>query len=147
MNFGARNPGNPLRLRLAPVKPAKPALHWPDPRFPGPRVSILNSISQEAGLIARSLGDFLSGGGLRLGVSGLSRAGKTVFITSLVNNLIGRGRLPVLAAAAEGRIARAHLDPQPDDAVPRFAYEDHWRASRGPTAIGRSRRDASRSFA
>ena len=40
---------------------------------------------------------------IRLGVTGLSRAGKTVFITSLVANLIDRGRMPGLAAAAEGR--------------------------------------------
>ena len=41
---------------------------------------------------------------VRLGVTGLSRAGKTVFITSLVANLIDRGRMPQLRAAAEGRI-------------------------------------------
>ena len=62
---------------------------------------------------------------VRLGVTGLSRAGKTVFITSLVRNLIGDGRLPFFAAHAEGRIARVYLEPQPDDAIPRFAYEDH----------------------
>ena len=38
---------------------------------------------------------------LRLGVTGLSRAGKTVFITSLVANLINRGRMPALRAAAD----------------------------------------------
>ena len=26
---------------------------------------------------------------------------------------------------AEGRIVRAYLEPQPDDRVPRFAYEEH----------------------
>ena len=31
---------------------------------------------------------------IRLGVTGLSRAGKTVFITGLVANLIARGRMP-----------------------------------------------------
>ena len=43
-----------------------------------------------------------------------------------------QARLPVLAAAAEGRIARAQLDPQPDDAVPRFPYEEHLAALSGP---------------
>ncbi len=62
---------------------------------------------------------------VRLGVTGLSRAGKTVFITSLVRNLVGDGRLPFFAAHAQGRIARVYLEPQPDDAVPRFAYEEH----------------------
>ncbi|MFP4238505.1 MAG: YcjX family protein [Rhodosalinus sp.] len=62
---------------------------------------------------------------IRLGVTGLSRAGKTVFITSLVANLMDRGRMPGLVAAAEGRIEAAYLQPQPDDAVPRFDYERH----------------------
>ncbi len=62
---------------------------------------------------------------IRLGVTGLSRAGKTVFITSLVANLIDRGRMPQLAAAAGGRIQTAYLQPQPDDTVPRFDYETH----------------------
>jgi predicted YcjX-like family ATPase len=79
----------------------------------------------EAGLVARSIGDYFSGGALRLGVTGLSRSGKTVFLTALVNNLIADARLPVLAASAEGRIMRARLEPQPDDVVPRFAYEEH----------------------
>jgi uncharacterized protein len=62
---------------------------------------------------------------VRLGVTGLARSGKTVFITALVRNLIAGGRLPYFAAMAEGRIARAYLEPQPDDRVPRFAYEEH----------------------
>jgi predicted YcjX-like family ATPase len=62
---------------------------------------------------------------LRLGVTGLSRAGKTVFITALVHNLIHGGRLPLFDARKSGRIARAGLEQQPDDAVPRFQYEDH----------------------
>jgi predicted YcjX-like family ATPase len=62
---------------------------------------------------------------VRLGVTGLARAGKTVFITSLIRNLAGGGRLPFLAAMAEGRIARAYLEPQPDDRIARFAYEEH----------------------
>jgi len=86
----------------------------------------------EAGIAARGIFEYMSGGALRLGVTGLSRAGKTVFINALVNNLVGRVRLPVLRASAEGRIARAALDPQPDDAVPRFAYEDHCEALAGP---------------
>ena len=62
---------------------------------------------------------------VRLGVTGLARSGKTVFITALVRNLIAGGRLPFFSAMAEGRVTRAYLEPQPDDAVPRFAYEDH----------------------
>ena len=62
---------------------------------------------------------------IRLGVTGLSRAGKTVFITSLVANLMDRGRMPQLLAAADGTIEAAWLQPQPDDTVARFAYEEH----------------------
>ncbi|MEL6799559.1 MAG: YcjX family protein [Pseudomonadota bacterium] len=70
---------------------------------------------------------------IRLGVTGLSRAGKTVFITSLVANLIQRGRMPQLTAAARGRIRTAYLQPQPDDTVPRFDYETHLAALTGPS--------------
>lgn len=62
---------------------------------------------------------------IRLGVTGLARSGKTVFITSLVANLLDRGRMPQLLAAAEGRITAAYLQPQPDDTVPRFEFETH----------------------
>jgi len=95
-------------------------------------LSLFTDLAFEAGVVARSLADYLSGGALRLGVTGLSRSGKTVFITALVDNLVNGGRLPVLRAAAEGRIARVHLEPQPDDAVPRFPYEEHLAAIAGP---------------
>ena len=62
---------------------------------------------------------------VRIGVTGLARAGKTVFITSLVANLMNRGRMPQLAAASQGRIEAVFLQPQPDDTVPRFDYEGH----------------------
>ncbi|WP_415403863.1 YcjX family protein [Tateyamaria sp. SN3-11] len=69
--------------------------------------------------------DLLGEPTIRLGVTGLARSGKTVFITSLVANLLDRGRMPHLLAASEGRIAAAYLQPQPDDTVPRFDYEAH----------------------
>ena len=68
---------------------------------------------------------------LRLGVTGLSRAGKTVFITGLVANLLQHGRMPQLRAAASGRIEAVYLQPQPDLTLPRFAYEDHLAAMTG----------------
>jgi predicted YcjX-like family ATPase len=83
---------------------------------------------EEARLAARALSEFGAGllhPTLRLGVTGLSRSGKTVFITALLHNLMHGGRLPVFEAMAQGRIARARLEPQPDDAVPRFDYESH----------------------
>ena len=89
-----------------------------------------SEIVEEARLSARALldyGDNLFNPTVRLGVTGLSRAGKTVFITALVHGLSRGGRFPVFESLATGRIARARLEPQPDDAVPRFAYEDHLR--------------------
>ena len=70
---------------------------------------------------------------VRLGVTGLSRAGKTVFITSLVANLLDRGRMPQLVAASSGSILSAYLQPQPDVTVPRFDYETHLAALTGDT--------------
>ncbi len=100
-------------------------------------MSLLSDLALEARIAAQSMADFVSGRGLRLGVTGLSRAGKTVFITALVHDLMrlsalprddARRYMPVFRVHAEGRLRRAILDPQPDDAVPRFAYEDHLKA-------------------
>src|SRR3954451_15802974 len=90
-----------------------------------------SDIVEEARLSARALldyGESFFNPTIRLGVTGLSRAGKTVFITALIHGLVRGGRLPVFEALASGRIARAYLAPQPDDGVPRFAYEGHVRA-------------------
>lgn len=70
---------------------------------------------------------------IRVGVTGLARAGKTVFITSLIANLMDRGRMPGLLAQGEGRILAAYLQPQPDVTLPRFDYEAHLAALTGPT--------------
>lgn len=69
---------------------------------------------------------------LRLGVTGLSRAGKTVFITALVANMLERGRLTRLSAQRDGRIESVALRPQPDRDVPRFDFEGHMAALSGP---------------
>ncbi|HMB48851.1 MAG TPA: YcjX family protein, partial [Afifellaceae bacterium] len=56
----------------------------------------VTSLTDEARFAFDNLVDSVSGGvtpSLRLGVTGLSRAGKTVFITALVHNLIYGGRL------------------------------------------------------
>src|SRR6201992_4502780 len=87
-------------------------------------------IVEEARLSARALldyGESFFNPTVRLGVTGLSRSGKTVFITALIHGLTRGGRFPVFEAFASGRIARAYLAPQPDDAVPRFDYEGHAR--------------------
>jgi uncharacterized protein len=79
-------------------------------------------------IAAGGLKDFATGfvhPTLRLGVTGLSRSGKTVFITALVNALLKGARLPVFDAYARGRITRCYLEPQPDDDLPRFPYEQN----------------------
>ncbi len=71
---------------------------------------------------------------LRLGVTGLSRAGKTIFITALIHNLTTGGRLPGFSAMTEGRFIGARLVEHPDQGVPRFAYEQHLKALTGKPA-------------
>ncbi|WP_413993457.1 YcjX family protein [Labrys okinawensis] len=100
-----------------------------------PQASSWVSVFDEALIAARSLAGFATSTfnpTVRLGVTGLSRAGKTVFITALVQALIEGGRLPVFRAQAEGRVAGAYLSPQPDDTVPRFDYETHLADLSGP---------------
>ncbi len=89
---------------------------------------ITRSVEAVAGTLAAPFTDSV----IRLGVTGLSRAGKTVFITSLVANLMDRGRMPAFRASASGAIQAAWLQPQPDDTVPRFRYEDHLAAVTAP---------------
>lgn len=87
-----------------------------------------SDIVDQSLLAANGLKDFATGvfhPTLRLGVTGLSRSGKTIFITALVNALLKGARLPIFEAHAKGRITRCYLEPQPDDDLPRFAYEDH----------------------
>ncbi len=104
----------------------------------------------EARSLAQTLAESVGTPVVRLGVTGLSRAGKTVFITALIQHLteLGRpgagqgasrrGALPVFRVMAEGRLTKGRLEPQPDDDVPRFAYEDH-RAALAGGADGASR--------
>ena len=88
------------------------------------------NIADEAMLALETIAERTTGilnPSLRLGVTGLSRAGKTVFISALIHNLLHGGRLPLFEAQRAGRIKTVRLEEQPDDAVPRFQYEDHVR--------------------
>lgn len=90
--------------------------------------NVLSELTHESRLAAASLSEATLGffnPTIRLGVTGLSRAGKTVFITALIDALTRQSRLSLLSAAVEGRIAHARLEPQPDLTVPRFDYERH----------------------
>ena len=83
------------------------------------RIALDNLTDRAAGLVNPTV---------RLGVTGLSRSGKTVFISSLVHNLLHGGRLPLFEPVQSGRVSAIRLEEQPDDGVPRFQYEDHIRA-------------------
>lgn len=92
-------------------------------------------LTDEIGLAFGNVADAATGlftPTLRLGVTGLSRAGKTVFITALIHNLLSGARLPGFAPLAQGRLIGAQLDEHPDRSLPRFAYESHLQALTGP---------------
>lgn len=91
----------------------------------------LSDLSHEARIAAANMLDLAADTlhpTVRLGVTGLSRAGKTVFITALVNLLLNGGRLPLFRVYADGRLIGSKLAPQPDDSVPRFDIETHMKA-------------------
>ncbi|SHF01521.1 hypothetical protein SAMN02745148_01610 [Modicisalibacter ilicicola DSM 19980] len=79
--------------------------------------------------LARELNNLIERGRdrqLRLAVTGLSRAGKTAFLTSLVYQLRHAGleaRLDLLPAARDGRLLGAQRVAQKDLGVPRFPYD------------------------
>ncbi len=86
---------------------------------------------------------------LRLAVTGLSRSGKTAFITSLVNQLLNvhsGARLPLFSALREERLLGVKRVPQRDMGIQRFTYDEglsqlyatppHWpTATRGVSEI------------
>ena len=92
--------------------------------------TILKDAERQVTAIGDSINEALFEPVIRLGVTGLARSGKTVFISSLVANLLDRGRMQGLIGA--GQIRAAFLQPQPDDTVPRFDFEAHLEAMTGP---------------
>ncbi len=80
--------------------------------------------------ITKEVNDFINRGmdsNVRIAVTGLSRAGKTAFITSMVNQLLytaTHDNLPLLTAARDKRLIGAKREPQSNMMVPRFAYDE-----------------------
>lgn len=66
---------------------------------------------------------------VRVGVTGLARAGKTALLTSLAANLLAAGAglpaLPALATRLGGRSFRVALAPSGAEALPRFDHPSH----------------------
>ena len=87
-------------------------------------VSVRNFVSR----LGSSLESTLNDQTIRIAVTGLSRAGKTVFLTSLLTNLLamkaGRQTLPAFAARLDqggpGRLRNIRLLPAGAGTVPRF---------------------------
>lgn len=82
------------------------------------------------------LAELVSGSTVNLAVTGLSRAGKTVFITSLVHNVLSAlhqpHRMPLLKVVGDGRLVAARLATAKIGRLPRFPYErniEHMAAS------------------
>ena len=75
------------------------------------------TLSDEIGIALGNLADAAAAPftpTLRLGVTGLSRSGKTIFITALIHDLLTGGRLPGFAPLTEGRFIGARLAEHPD---------------------------------
>lgn len=103
-------------------------------RRPRPLSNLPTIFVDEVGITLGNIADAASGAitpTLRIGVTGLSRAGKTIFITALIHNLLSGATLPGFQAMTQGRLIGAQLTEHPDNATPRFAYENHLAALLG----------------
>ena len=73
--------------------------------------------------------DVVAGRTVRIGVTGLARAGKTAFLTSVAANLMalgaGRPALPALADRLRGRFPRVAIAPSGVASLPRFDVTGH----------------------
>jgi uncharacterized protein len=84
-------------------------------------------VAQASERLASNLSELAAGGAtVWLAVTGLSRSGKTVFITSLIHNLLSSlhnpNRMPLLNVVGERRLLAANLEPAKALRLPRFPY-------------------------
>lgn len=86
-----------------------------------------------------NLTELAKGSTVWLAVTGLSRAGKTVFITSLVHNLLSAlhnpNRMPLLRAVGDGRLIAAQLESAGAHTLPRFPYAANIEAMAGTPSV------------
>ena len=99
--------------------------------MPKPPITFTDEIGLSLANLAESATGILTPT-VRLGVTGLSRSGKTVFITALIHALVNGAKLPAFAPEAEGRLIGTVLSEHPERGVPRFAYEQHLASLTGP---------------
>ncbi len=83
---------------------------------------------------------------VRIGVTGLAKAGKTALLTSIAGNLLAAGAglpaLPALAARLEGRALRVRLAPSGANDLPRFDHAAHLAALAADPPAWPARTDA-----
>ncbi len=82
--------------------------------------------AQASGRLVGNIGEFAGSATVWLAVTGLSRSGKTVFITSLIHNLLSAlhnpNRMPLLEVTGERRLIAANLESAKAHRLPRFPY-------------------------
>src|SRR5207245_3007097 len=85
--------------------------------------------AQASERVSGSLGELAGGATVWLAVTGLSRSGKTVFITSLIHNLLSAlhnpNRMPLLDVVGERRLIAAALEGGKAHRLRRFPYLDN----------------------
>jgi uncharacterized protein len=90
-------------------------LSWLPPHF-----------AQASERLVGNLGELAGAATVWLAVTGLSRSGKTVFITSLIHNLLSSmhnpNRMPLLNVVGERRLLAANLEAAKPYRLPRFPY-------------------------
>ena len=83
-------------------------------------------VVQASERLASNLGELAGSATVWLAVTGLSRSGKTVFITSLVHNLMSAvhnpNRMPLLDVVGERRLIAANIESAKAHRLPRFPY-------------------------
>jgi len=85
--------------------------------------------AQASERLSSSLGELAGGATAWLAVTGLSRSGKTVFVTSLIHNLLSCGhnpnRMPLLSVVGERRLVAATIEAARANRLPQFPYLDN----------------------
>src|SRR5215831_19994232 len=79
--------------------------------------------------LSGSFGELVGGATMWLAVTGLSRSGKTVFVTSLIHNLLScahnPNRMPLLGVVGEQRLIAATVESTRPNRLPQFPYADN----------------------
>jgi predicted YcjX-like family ATPase len=86
-------------------------------------------VARASDRLSVSLGELAGGATVCLAVTGLSRSGKTVFVTSLIHNLLScahnPNRMPLLGVVGEQRLIAATVESARPNRLPQFPYADN----------------------